>query len=58
MKRTGQRKKKRKLRHWQSELEFSANRIKFQEKRLEDQAEEIKKQWQKIHENTDMWTSG
>ena len=46
MKRTGQRKRKRKLKPLNPELE--SHKIKFQDKRLKDQQSEIDKQWKEI----------
>ncbi len=46
MKRTGQRKRKRKSKSLNPELE--SHKIKFQDKRLKDQQDEIDEQWQQI----------
>ena len=46
MKRTGQRKRKRKLKSLNPELE--GHKVKFQTKKLLDQQKEIDEQWQKI----------
>ena len=46
MKRTGQRRRKRKLKSLNPEL--VSHKIKFQDKRLKDQQSEIDKQWKEI----------
>ena len=49
MKRTGQRRRKNKSRSYNPEHE--SDRIKFQDKRIKDQQDEIDKQWQKIQKS-------
>ena len=46
MKRTGQRRKRNKLKLLNPELE--GHKVKFQKKKLEDQQKEIEEQWKRI----------
>ena len=46
MKRTGQRRKRNKLKSLNPELE--GHKVKFQKKKLQDQQKEIDEQWQRI----------
>ncbi len=48
MKRTGQRRRKRKLKDLNRDSEVQRDRIKFQDKRIKDQQSEIDKQWKEI----------
>ena len=48
MKRTGQRRRKRKSKSWNPEHE--SHKIKFQDKRIKDQRDEIDKQWKEIQQ--------
>ena len=48
VKRTGQRRKKNKSKSLNQE--FEGHKVKFQEKKLKDQQQEINKQWKKIQE--------